>query len=248
MFDKIKPLFSSQSLSSGIYKNAKIFLVCIVLLVSSGIGLVLLSEWKKNQEKKVSDSLYTLRKSLEKAGNAVNGKDYRKNTKRFANFLKPEKKEVIYSEEMKTLATSYEEALKSHKKTYAAASFAIDLADFYFLHGEKEKARNLLSLFTFPKKPSTIYHLISFQLATYYMDEKNCKKALPLWESLTQNKKASPFYKESYLQMAFCYERENQISQAKKFYEKIIKEFPEDFTSSKAKDYIRLLKLRSQLK
>ena len=122
------------------------------------------------------------------------------------------------------------------------------MADFYYRYGEREKAKELLSLFAFPKKVSSLYHLASFQLAAYYMDEKECKNALVLLSDLSLNKKAATFHLESDLQQALCLESMNRYEQALHKYEKILNKDPGGYTGRLAQDYKKLLILNKNLK
>ena len=130
-------------------------------------------------KKKYMARFIKYKKDLQVAGEKANGENYRKQNEDISSFLEKKQniKTFVYSKDMKSLSQKYEESVKIYKNKKAAVVFAIDLADFFYLNNEKERARSLLSLFARPEKKSSIYHLASSQLANYYMDEKNCEKA-----------------------------------------------------------------------
>ena len=150
--------------------------VCIL-----GLSAFARIQWEKRQEKQAHDRLYLHRSALEKAHKKANGENHKRGAKNIADFFKPKKEApFIYSDDMKAKAGGYEEAIKKNQKTLAAAAAAVDLADFYYQAGEKEKALSLLSLFSHrrrsvlfrDKRSSSVYTLLRLQLAGFYMDEK----------------------------------------------------------------------------
>ncbi len=247
--DTQKKKITIQSINSWIYQNFKFLLIvvgiCLFCLIAGGVFL----EWQSSHIKKVYGELYKIQRKLQVAGEKANGKNYRKQNKDISSFLNKakDKKSFVYSEDMKSLSQKYEEILKNYKGQKVGAVFAIDLADFFYLNGEKERALSLLSLFTFPKKKSSIYHLVSFQLANYYMDEKNCEKALAIWKPLRTNKTAVSFHKNAHLQSALCHEQMKNYAEAKKLYTKIIKNSFNELDKKKFQEYIYLLTLKQKL-
>ena len=222
-----------------------------ILWISSFSALAVLvfigwSQWEKNQERQIQDSLYELQKSLkelvEKSGEKTKEKslDLLKNSDPKGN--------PVFSQEMKEKARFYEEAIKQNQKRRAAIAFSVDLADFYYRRGEKDKAKELLALFAFPDKSSNGYHLASFQLASYYMDAKECEKALAILSHLNRNPKALYFHLESELQQAICLEHLNRYDQALHKYEAVINKDPQGYTGRLAQDYKKLLVLSRNLK
>ena len=149
---------------------------------------------------------------------------------------------------MEQRAYSYEQAVRKNKKFQSAVAGAIDLADFYYRYGKKDQAKELLSLFASPLKKRSLYHLVVFQLAGYYMNEKNCKEALPLFSQLISNKKAKAFHLESRLQKAVCLEADGNYQLALEEYEQINIENSKDYIGRLANDYKKLLILKEKLK
>ena len=243
-----KLFFSADRITLWIGANFRVILFALGLFLFAGLAWVGWTEWRAKRESQAYNILYTAQSALQKAGEKANGKGYRASGREhlLAQIMGKgkEKKELVYSEEMRRRAGAFEKSLRGLKNSMAAAAFAIGLADFYRLHEKKEKARQLLSLFAFPKKDSPLYHLASFQLVFYHMEEKDCGKALPFLQSLADNKKAAPFHREAYLQMGLCLEEQNQDERARVFYRKVLAGNKEDSAALLAKEYLRLLKLK----
>ena len=210
--------------------------IALVFFLAGLIAMAFIAwhKWQENQEKKTQDSLYKLKSDL---------KALIKDSKT-ANQNKP----LALSREMKDKAKIYEEAIKKSQKSRAGAVFSIDLADFYYQRGAKQKAKDLLSLFAFPEKSSSLYQLVSFQLSSYYMDEGECEKALALLSALRSNKKAVPFHSESDLQQGLCLERLGRYDLALSKYEAVINKDSANYVSRLAEDYKKLLLLKRNLK
>jgi len=241
-YSTFKTNLTFANLKAGIYRHIQSILigmlVLLVALMASGIFLELRS--KKTQQ--IYGELYRAQTQLKRAGEAANQTGYRDRRNRLLN------KKYIYSDEMKSIASNYETQIKSHKGTKAGAVFAIDLADFFNLYKEHERAISLLSLFAFAQKKSHIYHLVSFKLASAYMDSKDCKKALKIWSALIQNKQARFFHREAQVQSAICYEEQQNYKMAKEIYSKILKDNGGDIDQKIIRDYQYLLTLKQKLK
>ena len=223
-------------------ENLKAILSFISILIFIAVAILTWNWQKKQQEYKAQVALYKFKLSL---------KDLTKedeDNKNF-NFLKKEEdKKLVLTQDMEKLASSYEQVIKEQKKFQTAVASAIDLADFYYRYGKKEQAKKLLSLFAFPLKKHSLYHLAVFQLVSYYMNEKDCEKALPLLSKLISNKKAKAFYMESRLQKALCLEAEGKSKLALEEYEKLNIENSDNYLGRLAKDYKSLLILKEKLK
>ena len=229
--------------------------VCIL-----GLSTFAWVQWERHQEKQVHDRIYIYRSALEKAHKKANGENHKRGVKNIADFFKPKKETpFVYSDDMKAKAGKYEEAIKKDQKTLAAAAAAIDLADFYYQAGEREKARSLLSLFSHgkrnvlsvlfeEKKSSSVYTLLRLQLAGFYMDEKNCEKALPLLSLVANTKHAEPFHSETWLQMGLCYEQLKDSFKVEETYGKIREQYPESSVAQTAEVYLRLFKISQKYK
>lgn len=221
-----------------------IFLLTGVLLLS-GLGAVAFVQHKNKKAKEAGRSLYEHKRDLLLTGKKVNGKNYGDNL--FSPQVLFQKKDTLYSDEMKQSASKFELALKTHTKTKISVYFAISLSDFYFKSGEKEKARSLLKPFAAQKHSSTVYQLARLQLASFYMDERLCKKALSLLQSSISEKNPDVFDTEIYLKKGMCYEETNQKEKAKEAYQKVIKKNPDSLSASKAKDYLLTMKIENAL-
>lgn len=243
-----KPITSDQ-IALWIKKHFKAILFLLSCLIVAGIALIIWTKWQKDKEHEVQDTLYKLQKSL----NTLIEEKEVKSQKDTLEMLKEEKeKSLSLTEDMRKKSVLYEQAIRKHKARKIAVVFAIDLADFYYRYQESEKSIKLLSLFSFPNKDSTLYHLASFQLANYYMDHddknKGCRKALEIFSILRANKNASPFHLESDLQQALCLEYLNRYEEALHKYESVLKEDPEGYSGRLAKDYKKLLILNKNLR
>jgi len=226
---------TSEQIALWIRRHFKSILFAFSFSVLTAVAFIGWSQWVKNQEKQIQESLYQLQKSLHALVESSE-----KTTEK--------KKTPVFDQEMKDQAHSYEQAIMQHQKSRTAVIFAVDLADFYFQRGEVKKAKQLLSLFAFPSKSSSIYHLASFQLSSYYMDTKECEKALEILSQLNLNKEAAPFHLESDLQQALCLEHLNLYDQACYKYESVVNRDPEGYTVRLAQDYKKLLILKKNLK
>ena len=223
-----------------------IFLLTGIFLLSGG-GLLIFVQYKNKKEKEAVSTLYNHKRDLILAGKKINGKDYGEKNQFLPQILS-QKKDTVYSDEMKQSASKFEQALKSHPQMKISVYFAIDLADFYFKSGEKERARSLLEPFAKQKNSFTVYQLSRLQLAAFYMDEKLCKKALSLLEGTVNEKKQGVFDMEIYIKKGICYEETNQREKAKEAYRKAIAKDPESFSASKAKDYLLTMRLKQAFK
>ena len=244
-------MFLSKSITSDqiafwIKRHFKKILFLLFGLVFISLAFIIWVKWKNEKETEVQNTLYEFQKSL----NTLIEKEGSETQEETLDVLK-EEKALSLNEEMRQKAALYEKAVKKHQKRKIAVAFAIDLADFYYRYKETEKSVELLSLFAFPDRDSTLYHLASFQLAAYYMNDdkgKGCEKALTIFSALRANKKASPFHLESDLQQALCLERLNRYEEALHKYESVLKNDPEGYSGRLAKDYKKLLILNRNLK
>ena len=235
-------LLTREQITLWIGKNLKVILSAFSVLTLMAIGALTWNWWKKEQEYKAQVSLYTLKMSLK----ALTKEE---DESSFSFLMKEESdKELVLTKEMEQRALFYEQAVKQNQSFQTAVSFAIDLADFYYRYGQKEKAKKLLSLFSLPLKSHSLYHLAVFQLANYYMDEEDCEKALSLLSQLISNKKASAFHLESRLQRALCLESLNRSKSALEEYERINIENSKNYIGRLAQDYKKLLILKEKLK
>ena len=243
-----KKLITKKSATEWMQNNFLAIVVIIGVLVVGFVCAALFFEWQRAQEKKIHGNLYEMQRSLDAAAIKANGEDYKKmQSNPYAFLLKNKDKEFVYSDEMKASAQSYESVLKNYQNKKAGVSFAIKLANFYYMHGQKEQARNLLVSFAQAKKRNVIYHLSAFQLANYYMNDKECDKAISLWNDLIKNKKAKHLHKEAYKQSAICYEYQKNYIAARKAYEEILNKYPNDLDTQPVKKYIHLLNLKQKL-
>ena len=235
--------FTREQLVLWIGTNFKLILSVFAVMVLIATSALIWNWQKKEQEYKVQASLYKLKMSLK----ALTKEDDSKNS---FSFLKQEsaKKELVLTEGMKQRASLYEQSIKKNQKFQTTVSFAVDLADFYYRYNQKEQAKELLSLFALPLERRSVYHLAVFQLAGYYMNERECGKALPLFSQLISNETALAFHLESRLQRALCLEFMNRSKEALEEYEKINIENSEDYIGRLAQDYKKLLILKEKLK
>lgn len=222
--------------------NLKLIFLLTGALLLFGLGAVAFIQHKNKKEKEAGGVLYEHKRALLLEGKKVNGKEYGKNPFLPQSLL--QKKDIIYSDEMKKLASKFEQAIRAYKKMRISVFFAMELADFYLKAGEKEKARSILKPFAIQKRLSTAYQLTRLQLASLYMDESLCEKALPFLKKSISKKKPGIFDTEIYLKKGICYEETNQEEQAKKAYQKVIKNNPDSLSASKAKDYLLTMKLK----
>ena len=222
--------------------NFVVLLSSFVVLVFVGLGLISLNKWNQNQAEKVKNTLVSFQKSLQ---NITEEPEEPEETNPFN--LSEEKKDLLLTDEMKTQATAYKKAIEENKKYKISVYFAIDLADFYYRYGEKAIAIELLSHFAAPKAKEALSQLASFQLASYYMNDKKCEPALSLFEKLLSNKSAEGFYNESRLQKAVCLESLGRYQEALKEYDILIIENPDTYIARQAKDYKNLLILKQKL-
>ncbi|MGI9549494.1 MAG: tetratricopeptide repeat protein [Bdellovibrionales bacterium] len=251
IIEKIKNFININSIYSWVAKHLKSLFIGFVTILLVLIGGGVFLEWKSNHEKKLYGDFYLLQKQLQMAGEKANGKDYRKKNKDLVQLMKSfnEKnpKKDTYSQEMKDIATKYESFIQDYKGQKIGTVFAIDLADFFYSNDEKARAQDLLALFAFPKKKSTLYQLASFQLANYHMNEKNCEEALKIWQDLSTNKKAPSFHKDSKIQSALCYENSKEYKKAKDLYLEIIKKNPNALDKQKIQESIYFLTLKQKI-
>ena len=221
-------------------KNLKAVLLAFVFGLFLVGGWVAHNWWEQKQEIKISKSLYQFQKDLQLLAEKPKGDSLKD--------LEKKDEKLIWTEELRSKTSAYERAVREKPKSRIAVRFAIDLADFYYRHQKKQKAKNLLSLFALAGKSSSLYHLASFQLATYYINDRDCQKALPVLKTLSANEKAQTFHAESALQQGICLEFLNQGHLALEQYDKLINEYPEDYISRLAKNYKNLLILNKKLK
>lgn len=231
-----------EKINHFLEENLKLAFLLIGLLLLLGLGAVSFVQHKNKKTKEAVGTLYEHKRDLILAGQKVNGKDYGAN--QFSPQFLFQKKDLIYSDEMKQVASQYEQALKTHIKMKISVYFAMDLANFYFKSGEKEKARSLLKPFAAQKDSSTAYQLARLQLASFYMDEGLCEKALPFLQKSINEKKPGAFDTEIYLKKGICYEETKQEEKARSAYQKVIKKNPDSLSASKAKDYLLTMKLK----
>lgn len=230
--------FSADQITLWLGGNLRGILFFLGLLLFAGLTWVGYAEWRERREAKIYNKLYGERAALQKAGEKAAGG---------GKSLKGRGEDLAYSKEMEKRAEALGEAISAFKSFKASAAFAIGLADFYRLHKKPEKARAAIAPFARPGKSSSIYHLASFQLASYLMDARLCSEALPILEALAENKTAASFHREAYLQMGLCREEQNQDSEAAALYRKVLAgqaENKDDAAALLAREYLRLLKLK----
>ncbi|MCY4513495.1 MAG: hypothetical protein OXB86_07385 [Bdellovibrionales bacterium] len=244
-----------QRVASWIQKHFRNILFGIGFICVSGLSAFAWFQWEEYREQKAYNRIYIHQSAFEKAYKKANGDNHKRGARSVVDFFKP-KKEVpfVYSNEMKTKAGQYEDAIRSNQSALAGAAAAIDLADFYYQAGEKEKALALLSLFShrqqkfllslFGKnRSSSVYTLLRLQLAGFYMDKKNCEKALPLLSMITETKSAQPFHPEAWLQKGLCYEEMKDVFRVEEAYGTIKANYPDSPVAQTAEVYLRLFKI-----
>lgn len=229
---------SSEQIIIWIKKNIQKILILLSLCIFSAVAFIVWEQWEKKKEGELQTQLYQYQKDLKQL---IEKEAKKKDTKKESFFEK--KSAPVFTQEMRQKALKYEKLIKSQPRNRVAGSFAIDLADFYYQRGEREKAKKLISLFALPEKSSNIYHLAVLQLASYYMNEQNCSSALKLLEALSLNKKASAFHLESDFQQAICLDHLKKYHLAVKKYESIINKAPETYRGRLAEDYKKILLL-----
>ena len=226
---------------SWLIKKWKTLLTAFAILVLVAVAVLIWNWQVKQKEYKVQADLYKLKMSLKdlitEDENPID-----------INLINKDQENLVLTENMKAKANSYEQLLRQNQNIQPSALFAIDLSDFYYRYGEKQKAKELLSLFSLALKKHSVYHLASFQLASYYMNDKEYEKAFDLFSKLISNKKASSFHLESRLQKALCLEAMNQSEKALQEYEKIYFENSKDYIGRLAQDYKKLLILKGKSK
>ena len=244
----LKGPFTSDQITFWIKKHFRKIVFLLFSLLFLGLAAIAWVSWVNKKEKQVLDLLYEAQKSL----NSLVKEEDKGAQEEMLDLLKEteEEQNLSLTEEMRQKAQMYEKAVKENRSRKIAVAFAIDLADFYYKYKEPKKSIELLSLFAFPEKNSTLYHLASFQLASYYMDfdeEEGCEKALSIFSALRSNKKASSFHLESDLQQALCFEHLNRHEEALHKYESVLKEDPDGYSGRLARDYKKLLILNKNL-
>ena len=249
-----------QKTTSWIQDHLKPILFSTGFICVCGLSVFAWFQWEKREEKQAYDRIYIYQSAFEKAYKKANGENHKRGAKSIVDFFKPKKDTpFVYSDEMKTKAGKYEEAIRKDQKALAGAAAAIDLADFYNQVGEREKALSLLTLFShrsqnflsflFKEKHfSSVYTLIRLQLANFYMDEKDCEKALPLLSLVTETKNAKPFHPETWLQIGLCYEQIQDTLRVEETYEKIKAQYPDSPVAQTAEVYLRLFKISQKYK
>ena len=242
----LKKGITSNQIAFWMRVRIKTILLALFFIVLMACAFIGWNRWKEEQENRIQDSLYAFQKSL----HVLVGDPERQSKEKNLNLLtnSGKHKPPVFNQEMKDKARSYEEAIRENQKSRISAVYAVDLADFYYQRAESKKAKELLALFAFPEKSSSIYHLASFQLVNYYMDDKECSKALELLSVLVLNKNAVPFHLEGNLQEALCLEHLNRYEQALHKYEAVINKDPEGYTGRLAQDYKKLLILNRNIK
>lgn len=236
-----------EKLSQFLKERLKLVFWLAGALILAGAGAAGLFHLKNQKGKEAGEILYGYKLELEKAGKIANGENY--NSKEPSHLFLP-KEDIKYSDEMKTAAKHFEQALRAHKNHKISLYFAIELADFYFKSGQKNKARSLMELFLTPKTKKnlfTVYQLARLQLASFYMEDKLCEKTLLLLEGTVHDLKPGAFDTEIYLKQGICYEETNQANKAILAYQQIIDKDPESLASKRAKDYLLTLRLKESL-
>ena len=227
---------------SWIYRNFKVLLAVSILVVVVSLLFITFNILKKDREKTAKNTLISFQKSL---NSLIEEPKTKPNA--FALPLQEEEKELILTDQMKTQAQAYKQAIENHRKFKITVYFAIDLADFYYRYGQKELAADLLSDFSSPLAKNTLNQLASFQLASYYMNEKECDKSLTIFEELISNQSAKAFHLESRLQKGICLEHLNRYKEALAEYKSLSIENTDSYLSRQAKDYEKLLILKQKM-
>lgn len=244
-----------QKIVLWLQKHFKGILFGVGSVCLSGLSVFAWFQWGEYKEEQAYDKIYIYQSAFKKAYEKANGDNYKRGAKSVVDFFKPTKETpFVYSNEMKTNAGQYEDAIRANQSALAGAAAAIDLADFYHQAGEKGKALALLSLFShrtqkflpsfFGKnRSSSVYALLRLQLAGLYMDQKNCEKALPLLSMITNTKSARPFHPEAWLQKGICYEEVKDVFRVEEAYGTIKENYPDSPAAQTAEVYLRLFKI-----
>ncbi|MBC6416102.1 MAG: tetratricopeptide repeat protein [Bdellovibrionales bacterium] len=231
-----------EQVTVWLYRNFKILLGLLILCTVIALSLTVYNKIRRDKEIKAKDNLLSFQKAL----NDLRGEP-KKKTELF-NLNSREKDNLIFTDQMKIQAQAYRKAIEEHKNFKITLYFVIDLADFYYRYGQKDLAKELLSGFSFPLEKNTFNQMVSFQLASYYMNEKDCDKSLSLFEKLISNKFAKAFHVESRLQKGICLEHLNRPKEALTEYNRVSIENADSYLGRQAKDYKNLLILKQKLK
>ena len=260
--DKMKRI--SQTAAYFLEENLKSLLALGAALAVAVGAAALFFYFQKEKEKTAAEALYKRHAALDRAGQKVNGKDYRA----FAagRFFFQGKAASVYSDEMKKAAARLEESALTHARRKATTPFAAGLSDFYFKNGETEKARAFLENFLRQVEGSPLrasrsdkvqsagsrrarggflYRLIRLQLASFYMDERLCDQALPVLEEALSGR---PDFLEAeiHLKRGLCFEETGRAEEAESAYKKAMENKPEDLTAAATKDRLLFLRLQRE--
>ena len=246
----------SARIALWLKNNFYILLSFLALAVLIGLAEIGRRELTHKKESRIQGQLYEQKRAFKLLKAKAEAKEKTEETKKGKAAVPPPSTNILgeppppafkWTEALREQASLYEKVIRTHHKNKISLPFAIDLADIYHQSGEIEKAKELLMLFAFPDRASSLYHLASFQLSAYYADAKECEKALPLLIALGSNLKASAFHLDAGVREGLCLEDLNRPQEAKDRYEKLSLQDPNGYVGRLAKDYKKILILSEKL-
>ena len=183
---------------------------------------------------KVESELYTLRSQLE---NKINNIDF--DAKTDPNKL-PEKPGF---DEIKGLASQFEQAILKHNSSSSATTAALDLGSIYSGYKKFDMAKNLLEKI----KPSggVLSSLVNQQLATIMFELKDFKGAISSLDKITKSKDQAYLHPDALLKKGLAYYRLGDMEKSKAAFEQVAEEYTEKSTGQTAEKYLRVLKFKS---
>ncbi len=222
--------------------------VSLGLVFLLGLAYVGYSHWLGRQEAHATEALYEVESQLSKLKERV---DDPQNMDFLANLKdeKNKKKPVDFDSEVQPLLKTAETRLKAHANTKAAVVTALKLSDLLFTLGRQSEAQTVLTWVTYrPKKGSLLFALQKLHMGHLLASAGNFQGAMDQIQSVVDTPSMRTFHAEAILRLGILSEQLNHVDRARDYYTKVSSEFGESEAARIAKNYLRALELKTEIK
>ena len=232
----------------------KIFVVFLLIVTGAG-SFLYVKNMKSQREYKSFDELSKIivnyREKKENFKKALESRDEKSDEKSNGNGKTKEKKNLSlptddlnqdYGDEV----TKLENFIKKNPGHSASVEAALTLTEIYSEYKLKEKAIKVLDgILKFWPEKNLLYYIMEMRLGNLWATMTDgCEKALSHWQLVGESK--SFVAAQAQLQMGLCFQKTGKFQEARTWFERVQKDFPESSKTFNVKRYLRFLEFQSQ--
>jgi TolA-binding protein len=245
---------TSDKIAAWVEQHAQTVAMGVALIALVGLGWVGYGFLRSHAENQAAEALYGPEAELKKAETAVR-EERAKKMQELAGLSAKDKKQakpetlrpVDFAKDYGPFVKKIEATIKDHANTKTALVSALNLSYFLLQQKQYEEALNALNTATYEPSHSDI--LGGFWLmhrGLVLMENKKYDDAGKAYQAVLDSRALNAFHPEALLKLGVAFELKGEADKARQTYEKLGREFPDSEASSSARQYLRLLELKSQ--